>query len=74
MGREGEHSSLKARTRNPSKLLSGVFRTDLKKVAFSQCIMILWNSLPQDMAMASSTEGFERELYNFMELRSISGY
>lgn len=34
----------------------------------------VWNSLSQDMGMATSIGGFKRELNIVMEMRPISGY
>lgn len=35
---------------------------------------VLWNSLPQDVAMATSIDGFMRKLDSLMQVRSIKGY
>ena len=51
------------RTRgHPLKLRAGRVRTDKRKYFFTQRIVSLWNSLPQDVVMASGLDAFKRGL------------
>ena len=47
---------------------------DKMKYFFIQCIVKLWNSLPQDIVMAINLDGFKRELDKFLEEKAINGY
>ena len=55
-----------------SKLIVGRVRTDKRKYFFPQHIS-LWNSLPQDVVMASGLDAFKRGLDRFLEEKSITG-
>ena len=41
-----------------------------RKDFFTQCVISLWNSLPQDVVMASDLDAFERGLDRFLEEKS----
>ena len=54
------------------KLIGGRFRTDTKDF-FTQRIVTLENSLPQDL-VATNLDGFKRGLDKFLEEKAIHGY
>ena len=56
------------------KLNVGRVRTDQRKYFFTQHIFSLWNSLPQDVVMASGLDAFKSGLDSFLEEKSIAGY
>ena len=67
--------SLNSRIRgHPLKLSVGRVRTDKRKYFFTQRVVSLWNSLPQDVVMASGLDAFKRGLDRFLEEESIAGY
>ena len=67
--------SQNTRTRGHTlKLRAGRVKTDKRKYFFTQRIVSLWNSLPQDVVMASGLDAFKRELDRFLEEKSITGY
>ena len=49
------------------KLIGGRSRTNIRKDLFTQHIVKLWNSLPQDVGMATHLDGFKRGLDTFLE-------
>ena len=55
------------------KLSVGRVRRD-QKYFFTQHVVKVWNSLPQDMVMASGLDAFKRGLDRFLEEKSIAGY
>ena len=55
------------------KLVGGRFRTNKRK-SFTLRRVKLWNSLPQDVVMATNLDGFKRGLYKFLEEKAIHGY
>lgn len=57
-----------------TKLLSTAYKTDKKRWHFTQCIIDLWNSLPQDVFFPTSVDGFKTGLGHFMKGKSISVY
>lgn len=46
---------------------------DKGRCSFTQHIVNVWNSFPQDVVMATSLDSFEKGLDTFMEERSNSG-
>ena len=45
-----------------------------RKSFFTQHVVSLWNSLPQDVVMASGLDAFKRGLDRLLEEKSIAGY
>ena len=67
--------SRNTRTRgHPLKLSVGRVRTDKRKYFFTECVVRLWNVLPQDMVMASGLDAFKMGLDRYLEEKSIAGY
>ena len=67
--------SQNTRTRGHTlKLRAGRVRTDKRKYFFTKRVVSLWNSLPQDVVMASGLDAFKRGLDRFLEEKSITGY
>ena len=63
------------RTRgHPLKLSVGRVKTDKRKYFFTQRVIGVWNSLPQEVVMASGLDAFKRGLDRFLEEESIMGY
>ena len=56
------------------KLIGGRSRTNKRKYFFRQCIFKLWNSLPQDVVMATNLDGFKRGFDKFLEAKDFSVY
>ena len=56
------------------KLTGSRFRTSKRQYFFTQRAIKMWNSLPEDVLMATGIDSFRRGLDSFMEDKSISGY
>ena len=66
--------SCNTRTRgHPLELSVGRVRTDERNYFFIQHVVSLWNSLPQDVMMASGLDAFKRGLDRFQEEKCIAG-
>ena len=66
----GKFFSLSCNTRirgHPLNLSVGRVRTDQGKHFFTQYVVSMWNSLPQDVVMASGLDAFKRGLDTFLE-------
>ena len=67
--------SCNTRTRgHPLQLNVGRVRTDQRKDFFTQQVVSLWNSLPQDVVISSDLDAFKRGLDRFLEEKSITSY
>ena len=55
------------------KLFGGRFRSDNRKCSFTHVIVKLWNSLPQDVAMATNLDDFKRGVGKFLEEEALNG-
>ncbi|XP_055492473.1 uncharacterized protein LOC129697841 [Leucoraja erinacea] len=65
----------KSRTRGHSLRIRGKsFRTEMRKTFFTQTVVNLWNSLPQNVVEASSLAIFKRELDVALVAKGIRGY
>ena len=53
---------------HPMMLIGGRSRTNKRTDFFTQRIVKLWNSLPQDLEMATNLDGFQRGLDIFLEV------
>lgn len=53
------------------KLISNRFEIDERQTLFTQCIMNLWNTLPQEVMSTNYQMTLKRGVDNFIEDRSI---
>ena len=56
------------------KLLGARSQTNKRKYFFTQRIIGLWNSMPEEMVTAVSLDSFKRGLDQFMENKGIKSY
>ncbi|XP_055490631.1 uncharacterized protein LOC129696607 [Leucoraja erinacea] len=65
----------KSRTRGHSLRIRGKsFKTEMRRIFFTQRVVNLWNSLPQRVVEASSLAIFKRELDVVLVAKAIRGY
>lgn len=77
MDKERFFFSLNTRIWSDGIKMTGVkFRVEKSRhwYFFTQCIISLWNSLPQDQVVTTTMDVFKRGLYILMEDRSLSSY
>ena len=56
------------------KLTGGRSKTNIRKYFFTQRIVRLWNSLPEDVVMATNLDVFKSGLAKFLKEKAINGY
>ena len=74
---KGKLFSLSHNTRtrgHPLHLSVGRVTTDERKYLLTQYVVSLWNTLPQDVVMASGLDAFKRGSDKFMEEKFVAGY
>ena len=67
--------AMETRTRGHSlKIRGSQFKTELRRNFFSQRVVNLWNSLPNEAVEATSLNVFKTQIDKFLNKKGIMGY
>ena len=71
---EPEHQADNTITGHSLRILDRAFRTEMRRHFFTQRVVSLWNSLPQEVADAKTLKVFKRQLDIALGANGIKGY